>query len=53
MHILCVRDVALPDPYRAQLRREDVRATERDRVEMYKVVRPGDVILVRESVCTT
>ena len=47
MHILCVRESVLKDPFRAQLRKEDVRATEKDKVEMYKCFRPGDVVLAR------
>ncbi len=39
--------MALGEPYRALLRREDVRATEKDRVEMYKTTRPGDILLAR------
>lgn len=34
-------------PFRGVVRKEDVRATEKDRVEMYKSFRPGDVILAR------
>merc|ERR1712137_929772 len=45
--ILCVKDVVLAEPFRGILRREDVRATEKDRVEMYKCFRPNDVILAR------
>ena len=37
----------LSDPFRGQVRKEDVRATEKDRVEMYKCFRPGDIILAR------
>ena len=47
MHILCVRESVLKDPFRAQLRKEDVRATEKDKVEMYRCFRPGDVVLAR------
>ena len=47
MHLLCVRESVLKDPFRAQLRKEDVRATEKDKVEMYKSFRPGDVVLAR------
>ena len=36
MRILCVRENVLKDPFRAQLRKEDVRATEKDKVEMYR-----------------
>jgi exosome complex component CSL4 len=46
-HIKCVGDKVLGRPYRGILRREDVRAAEKDRVEIYKSFRPGDVILAR------
>ncbi|XP_005181293.1 exosome complex component CSL4 [Musca domestica] len=45
--ILCIGEHVLEQNYRAILRKEDVRATEKDRVEMYKSFRPGDVILAR------
>lgn len=45
--ILCIGEHVLEQNYRAMLRKEDVRATEKDRVEMYKSYRPGDVILAR------
>lgn len=45
--ILCVGDHVLDFPYRAILRKEEVRATEKDRTEMYKSFRAGDVILAR------
>lgn len=45
--IKCVGDVVLNRAYRAILRREDIRAAEKDRVEVYKSVRPGDIILAR------
>jgi len=46
-HIMCVRDVVLSEPFRGQIRKEDVRATEKDKVEMYKSFRPGDIVLGR------
>ncbi|CAG9814594.1 unnamed protein product [Phaedon cochleariae] len=46
-NIKCVGDTVLRRPFRAVLRREDVRATEKDRVEIYKSFRPGDIILAR------
>ncbi|RZC41047.1 EXOSC1 and/or ECR1 N domain containing protein [Asbolus verrucosus] len=46
-YIKCVGDRVLGRPYRGILRKEDVRATEKDRVEIYKSFRPGDVILAR------
>ena len=45
--IVCVRDVALSDPFRAQIRREDIREFEKDRIEMYKSFRPSDILLAR------
>ena len=45
--ILCVKDVVLSEPFRGQLRKEDVRATEKDRVELYHCFRPNDIILAR------
>ncbi|XP_071441483.1 exosome complex component CSL4 [Hetaerina americana] len=45
--IKCIGDVVLTRPYRAILRREDVRAFEKDSIEMYKCFRPGDIILAR------
>lgn len=45
--IKCIGDTVLSRPFRGILRREDVRATEKDRVEIYKSFRPGDVILAR------
>ncbi|KAI9558259.1 hypothetical protein GHT06_015012 [Daphnia sinensis] len=45
--ILCVKEMVLAEPFRGQLRKEDVRATEKDRVEMYKCFRPNDIILAR------
>lgn len=43
----CIGDVVLTRPYRGILRKEDVRAVEKDRVELYKSFRPGDIILAR------
>ncbi|KAJ6639733.1 Exosome complex component CSL4, partial [Pseudolycoriella hygida] len=45
--INCVGDVTLNRTYRGLLRKEDVRSSEKDRVDMYKSFRPGDVILAR------
>lgn len=47
VHILCISDVVLSEPFRGQIRKEDVRATEKDRVEMYRSFRPGDIALAR------
>nr|CAD7404481.1 unnamed protein product [Timema poppensis] len=45
--IKCIGETVLTRPYRGILRKEDVRATEKDRVEMIKCFRPGDIILAR------
>ncbi|XP_034939396.1 exosome complex component CSL4 [Chelonus insularis] len=43
----CIGDVVLTRPYRGILRKEDVKATLKDKVELYKSFRPGDIILAR------
>lgn len=45
--IKCVGDTVLRRPFKGLLRKEDIRATEKDKVEVYKSFRPGDVILAR------
>lgn len=45
--ILCIGDILLNRPLRGILRKEDVRATDIDRVEMYKNFRPNDIILAK------
>lgn len=45
--IKCVGDIVLTRPYRGILRKEDVRAVDKDKIEMYKCYRPGDIILAR------
>lgn len=45
--ILSVEGVPLRQSFRGQVRKEDIRATEKDRVEMYKCFRPGDVVLAK------
>lgn len=45
--IKCIGDIVLSRPYRAILRKEDIRATDKDHIDMYKCVRPGDIILAR------
>ena len=45
--ILSVNGIALKDIFRGMIRREDVRATEIDKVEMYKSYRPGDIVLAK------
>ncbi|KAF4532012.1 hypothetical protein B566_EDAN014737 [Ephemera danica] len=45
--IKCIGETTLTRPYRAVLRQEDVRATEKDRVKLYESFAPGDIILAR------
>jgi exosome complex component CSL4 len=45
--IICIGDTLLNRPLRGILRREDVRATDIDRIEMYKNFRPNDIILAK------
>lgn len=45
--IKCIGDIVLTRPYRGILRKEDVRAIDKDSIQMYKSFRPGDIILAR------
>lgn len=45
--IICIGENLLNRPLRGILRKEDVRATDIDRVEMYKNFRPNDIILAK------
>lgn len=45
--IKCIGDTVLTRPFKGILRKEDVRASEKDRVDVYKSFRPGDIILAR------
>ncbi|XP_033116714.1 exosome complex component CSL4-like [Anneissia japonica] len=45
--ILSVGDKKLQTTFHGVLRKEDIRATEKDRVEMYKSFRSGDIILAK------
>lgn len=47
MAILGVESTSLKEPFKGTIRKEDVRATEKDKVEMYKSFRPGDIVLAR------
>ena len=42
--IVGVGDVSLKDSFRGMIRKEDVRAMEKDKVEIYKCFRPGDIV---------
>lgn len=45
--ILCVGPSVLVRMYKGILKKEDIKATEKDRVDPYKCFRPGDIILAR------
>lgn len=45
--ILCVGSSVLVRPYRGILKKEDIKSTDKDRIDPYKCFRPGDVILAR------
>ncbi|KAJ0170761.1 hypothetical protein K1T71_013533 [Dendrolimus kikuchii] len=45
--ILCVGPSILARPYRGILKKEDIKANEKDSVNPYKCFRPGDIILAR------
>eukprot|EP00771_Trimastix_marina_P002089 gnl/Trimastix_PCT/3201.p1 GENE.gnl/Trimastix_PCT/3201~~gnl/Trimastix_PCT/3201.p1 ORF type:complete len:192 (+),score=23.51 gnl/Trimastix_PCT/3201:64-639(+) len=45
VRILCVGNRVLKEEFAGVIRKEDVRATEIDKVEIYKSFRPGDVVL--------
>ncbi|XP_008315498.1 exosome complex component CSL4 isoform X2 [Cynoglossus semilaevis] len=47
VHILYVGSTPLKDRFRGTIRKEDVRATEKDKVETYKSFRPGDIVLAK------
>jgi len=45
--MLAVNNTLLREPFSGILRKEDVRAKEKDQVQMHKCFRPGDIILAR------
>ncbi|PVD30188.1 hypothetical protein C0Q70_09450 [Pomacea canaliculata] len=45
--IMSVGKTPLKEYFRGMIRKEDVRATEKDKVEMYKCFRPGDLVVAR------
>ena len=47
LSILSVNGIAQKDTFHGILRKENVRATEIDKVDMYKSYRPGDIVLAR------
>eukprot|EP00903_Cladosiphon_okamuranus_P009513 g9063.t3 len=47
VEIICVGETVLREPHRGIVRKEDVRATEVDKVEIVKSLRPGDIVRAR------
>uniref|UniRef100_A0A8C0IV88 Exosome component 1 n=1 Tax=Chelonoidis abingdonii TaxID=106734 RepID=A0A8C0IV88_CHEAB len=47
VHILYIGSTPLKSTFRGTIRREDIRATEKDKVEVYKSFRPGDIVLAK------
>ncbi|XP_064418218.1 exosome complex component CSL4 [Latimeria chalumnae] len=47
VHILYVGSTPLKAKFKGTIRREDIRATEKDKVEVYKCFRPGDIVLAK------
>ncbi|NXF32665.1 EXOS1 protein, partial [Nyctibius bracteatus] len=47
VHILYVGSKPLKSTFRGTIRREDIRATEKDKVEVYKSFRPGDIVMAK------
>ncbi|XP_038597793.1 exosome complex component CSL4-like [Tachyglossus aculeatus] len=47
VHILYVGSTPLKNSFRGTIRKEDVRATERDKVEIYITFCPGDIVLAK------
>ena len=45
--IVSVGEEKLSDPLRGMIRKEDVRSSDRDKVEMHKCFRPGDLAIAK------
>lgn len=47
VQILYIGSTPLKNTFRGTIRKEDIRATEKDKVEVYKNFRPGDIVLAK------
>ncbi|XP_069095719.1 exosome complex component CSL4 isoform X2 [Pleurodeles waltl] len=47
VQILYIASTPLKNTFRGTIRKEDIRATEKDKVEVYKSFRPGDIVLAK------
>lgn len=45
--IHCIEHHVLRQTFRGLIRKEDVRVLDKDRIEIYKCFRPGDIVLAR------
>ncbi len=45
--IHCIEDHVLKQPFKALLRKEDIREYEKDKIEIWKCFRPSDIILAK------
>ncbi|XP_063291383.1 exosome complex component CSL4 [Pelobates fuscus] len=45
VQIMYIGSTALKTTFRGTIRKEDIRATEKDKVEVYKSFRPGDIVV--------
>ncbi|RDD41649.1 Exosome complex component CSL4 [Trichoplax sp. H2] len=43
--IICTGTTPLKEPFKGTIRKEDIRATEKDKVDMYNCFKPGDAVL--------
>uniref|UniRef100_A0A8C5Q2I7 Exosome complex component CSL4 n=1 Tax=Leptobrachium leishanense TaxID=445787 RepID=A0A8C5Q2I7_9ANUR len=47
VQIMYIGSTALKTTFRGTIRKEDIRATEKDKVEVYKSFRPGDIVVAK------
>ncbi|KAM8923861.1 exosome complex component CSL4 [Pelodytes ibericus] len=49
VQIMYIGSAPLKNTFRGTIRKEDIRATEKDKVEVYKSFRPGDIVIAKIS----
>ncbi|KAE8590619.1 hypothetical protein XENTR_v10018133 [Xenopus tropicalis] len=47
VQIMYIGSTPLSNTFRGTIRKEDIRATEKDKVEVYKSFRPGDIVMAK------
>ncbi|XP_075072019.1 exosome complex component CSL4 [Mixophyes fleayi] len=47
VQIMYISSTPLKNTFRGTIRKEDIRATEKDKVEVYKSFRPGDIVIAK------